>query len=263
LRGFVTLAWTTATTAATATTPAAVAIGSGCAFAEIGSVRIVYRGATWGSCEGDGAIEILFVEVGTDRVGRIQRCSSVGAGLAITVAATVATATAATISASTTVTALRGASTGVGGLVEAVGWAGYGAFEGGRVAVAVATAVAAAFATGGTAVVAIGVEVGGVAGLFYKVGDVEEGVALKADVHEGGLHSGQHAGNFAVVDGAREGVFVLALVIDFGEGVVLDDSETGLMGGTGDINFFRHSLCSFCPTWLRCERQTRQRTIGS
>ena len=68
----------------------------------------------------------------------------------------------------------------------------------------------------GDVAVAVGVEVGGVAGLFHEVGDVEEGVALEADVHEGGLHAGEDAGDFAVIDGACEGVFVLALVIDFG-----------------------------------------------
>src|SRR5262249_52085521 len=103
--------------------------------------------------------------------------------------------------------------------------------------------------------VAVGVEVGGVAGFFHEVGDVEEGVALEADVHEGGLHAGKDAGDFAVIDGACESVFVLALVINLGEGVVFNDSETRLVRGTADVNFFRH-FCSLSARPSGSERQT-------
>ncbi len=60
---------------------------------------------------------------------------------------------------------------------------------------------------------------------------------------------GKDAGDFAVIDGACEGVFVLALVIDLGEGVVFDDGETGLVRGADDVNFFRHSVL-FLPALI-------------
>ncbi len=67
------------------------------------------------------------------------------------------------------------------------------------------------------------VELGRVACLFHEVGDVKKRVALEPDVHKGRLHTREYARHFAVVDGAGEGVFVLALVIDFSEIVVFDD----------------------------------------
>jgi hypothetical protein len=118
-----------------------------------------------------------------------------------------------------------------------LGCAGCGGF-GGAVAVAsTATAAAAAFAAttaagfgweggvfcralrAGRAVAGGGsVKLFGVGRLLHEVGDVEEGVALQANLHEGRLHAGKHARDAAVVDGAGEGVFVLALVVDLGEG---------------------------------------------
>src|SRR6185437_1107123 len=89
-------------------------------------------------------------------------------------------------------------------------------------------------------------EVGGVALLFHEVGDVEEGVALQADVHEGGLHARKDTRDASVIDGASERVFVLALVVDLGEFVLLDDGKPRLLRRAGYIDFFRH-CCSFCP----------------
>jgi hypothetical protein len=37
---------------------------------------------------------------------------------------------------------------------------------------------------------------------FQEVGDVQEGVAIEADLYEGRLHAGKHAGNFSFVDAA-------------------------------------------------------------
>ncbi len=91
------------------------------------------------------------------------------------------------------------------------------------------------------------VELFGVRGFFEEVGDVEEGVALEADVHEARLHAGEDAGYAAVVDGTGEGVFVLALVIDFGECFVFDDGQTRLMRRAGDVNFFRQWVLLFLP----------------
>jgi hypothetical protein len=76
---------------------------------------------------------------------------------------------------------------------------------------------------------------------FHKVRHVEEGVAFQANVNKSGLHTGQDAGDAALVYGAGERVFVLALVIDFRQPVVFDERQPGLMRGAGDINFFCHA----------------------
>jgi hypothetical protein len=60
------------------------------------------------------------------------------------------------------------------------------------------------------------IEVGRIAGFFHEISDIEERVALKANVHKRGLHARKDAGNFAVIDGAGKRVFVLALVVDLG-----------------------------------------------
>jgi hypothetical protein len=36
--------------------------------------------------------------------------------------------------------------------------------------------------------------------LLHEVADVQEGIAIEANFHKGGLHAGQHARNFAFVD---------------------------------------------------------------
>lgn len=72
----------------------------------------------------------------------------------------------------------------------------------------------------------------GVVRLFYfleKVGDVEECVALQTDLHEGRLHAGQHAGDFAFVYRAGKGVFVLALEVDLYQLVVFNDRHFAFM----------------------------------
>ena len=77
--------------------------------------------------------------------------------------------------------------------------------------------------------------------LFCKVGDVEKRVALQTNIDKCRLHAGKDAGNFAFVNGAGEGVLILALVIDFRELVVFDNRKAGFVGGAGDINFFCHA----------------------
>jgi hypothetical protein len=109
-------------------------------------------------------------------------------------------------------------------------------------------AIATSAATAATAIAAIALAVAsdwfaafdifGFAGLFEEVGNVEKGIALKADVHKAGLHARKNARDLAVVNRARECVLVFTLVIDFGEFVFFDDGQTRLMGRTGYINFF-------------------------
>jgi hypothetical protein len=51
--------------------------------------------------------------------------------------------------------------------------------------------------------------------IFENVADVQESVAVEADVHESGLHSGEDAGDFSFVDAADEGEFFFALDVNF------------------------------------------------
>ncbi len=76
---------------------------------------------------------------------------------------------------------------------------------------------------------------------FSEVGDVKESIALQADIDKCRLHAGKDTGDFAFVNGAGEGVFVFALVIDFRELVVFDHRQAGFVGSAGDINFFCHA----------------------
>jgi len=51
--------------------------------------------------------------------------------------------------------------------------------------------------------------------LFEKVGHIEKGIALQADIDKRRLHARQHARDAPFVNGSRERVFVLAFKIDF------------------------------------------------
>jgi len=69
---------------------------------------------------------------------------------------------------------------------------------------------------------------------LHEVGDVEEGVALQADVDEGRLHAGKDASDATFVDGSCQGVLILALKIDFREQIVFDQAHFGFVGGGRD-----------------------------
>ena len=51
--------------------------------------------------------------------------------------------------------------------------------------------------------------------VFEYIANVEEGVAVEADVHESGLHAGEDAGDFSFVDAADQREFFFALDVDF------------------------------------------------
>jgi hypothetical protein len=51
--------------------------------------------------------------------------------------------------------------------------------------------------------------------IFENVADVKEGIAIKADIHERGLHAGEDAGDSAFVDTANEGELFFALDVNF------------------------------------------------
>jgi hypothetical protein len=65
--------------------------------------------------------------------------------------------------------------------------------------------------------------------LFEEIRDVEERVAFESDVDECRLHSRQHPGHAAFVNGSRERVLVLALKIDFGKLFVFYDRNFGFV----------------------------------
>ena len=51
--------------------------------------------------------------------------------------------------------------------------------------------------------------------VFKDITDVEECIAIEADVHESRLHAGEDAGDFSFVDAADEGEFFFALDVNF------------------------------------------------
>jgi len=51
--------------------------------------------------------------------------------------------------------------------------------------------------------------------IFEHVADVEECIAIEADVNESGLHAGEDAGDSAFVDAANEGELFFALDVNF------------------------------------------------
>jgi hypothetical protein len=50
--------------------------------------------------------------------------------------------------------------------------------------------------------------------IFKNITDIEEGVAVEANVHESRLHTGKDAGDFTFIDAADEGEFFLALDVN-------------------------------------------------
>ena len=51
--------------------------------------------------------------------------------------------------------------------------------------------------------------------IFENVADVQEGVAIEANVHESGLHAGKHAGDAAFVDATDQRELFFALDVNF------------------------------------------------
>jgi hypothetical protein len=76
-----------------------------------------------------------------------------------------------------------------------------------------------------------------------EVGNIEECVALKADIDECRLHTWKYASDTSFVDGSCEGVFIGSLVVDLGELIVFQQRDLGLVRSGRYIKFFVH-LCS-------------------
>jgi len=51
--------------------------------------------------------------------------------------------------------------------------------------------------------------------IFKNITDIEEGIAVEADIHESGLHARKDASDSAFVDATDEGELFFALDVDF------------------------------------------------
>ena len=51
--------------------------------------------------------------------------------------------------------------------------------------------------------------------VFENVADIKEGIAIKADIDERGLHAGEDASDSAFVDAANEGELFFTLDVNF------------------------------------------------
>ena len=74
----------------------------------------------------------------------------------------------------------------------------------------------------------------------HDVGDVEEAVALEAEVDEGRLHAGQHLGHPAFVDVADDAAVALALDENLRDQVVLENGHHGFVAVRGDDHLLSH-----------------------
>jgi hypothetical protein len=96
--------------------------------------------------------------------------------------------------------------------------------------------LAPAAAVPGAAVLRHLVELVGV--FFEEIRDVEEAVALQAQVDEGRLHARQHAGDAPLVDTARQRVFVGALEVDLDQLAIFENGRFGFVAVLCDHQLF-------------------------
>jgi hypothetical protein len=77
--------------------------------------------------------------------------------------------------------------------------------------------------------------------VFIKeIRDVQEGVALEADIHKGGLHAGQDTRDASLVDAAGQRILVGPLEVDFDQLVVFQDGHFGFVAGARNDQLFAH-----------------------
>src|SRR5262249_38163726 len=97
--------------------------------------------------------------------------------------------------------------------------------------------------------------------------DIEEPVALEAEVDEGGLHAGQNLRHAPLVDVADDAALALALDEDFGDEIVLEDGHHGLVAVRGGVQLLLHftnSLSFRLPAIsVQLERSSREPTAES
>jgi hypothetical protein len=76
--------------------------------------------------------------------------------------------------------------------------------------------------------------------VFEKIGDVQEGVAVKPDVHESGLHAGQHPAHAAFVNPAHQADVGIPLIENFYQIVFFKHSHLRLVRRRGDKQLLWH-----------------------
>ena len=76
--------------------------------------------------------------------------------------------------------------------------------------------------------------------LLDDVGHVEEGVALLADVHEGGLHPGQDPGHLALIEVPDDPAVGFPLDEDLGNDAVVQERDLRLLGGAAHDEVLGH-----------------------
>ena len=78
----------------------------------------------------------------------------------------------------------------------------------------------------------------------HHVRHVEEAIALEPELHEGGLHAGQHLRDAPLVDVAHHSALILALDEELRHLVVLEDGYARFVVVRGDDHLLRHGTCS-------------------
>ena len=76
--------------------------------------------------------------------------------------------------------------------------------------------------------------------LNSPVGDVQEGRPFEADVDEGGLHAGQHAGDDANVDVADQAAVGFAVKVQFLQDALVHDGDPEFLRCRVDQDVFFH-----------------------
>lgn len=80
--------------------------------------------------------------------------------------------------------------------------------------------------------------------VFEYVADVQEGVAVQADVHEGRLHAREHAGDPALVNASNQRELFLAFDVNLYELSFFQNRDSPFVGGCGNNQFFCHENSS-------------------
>jgi hypothetical protein len=65
--------------------------------------------------------------------------------------------------------------------------------------------------------------------ILEEVRDIQECIAIEANVHEGRLHAGKHACDAALMDTAGQRIFFFTLIVDFDYLIVFEDCHPGFM----------------------------------
>ena len=77
-------------------------------------------------------------------------------------------------------------------------------------------------------------------GVFVEIGNVEEGVTIEADVHEGRLHAGQDPADPPFINPADQPRLRVALEVDFHQAVVFQHRDLRLMRRRGNEQLLLH-----------------------